>query len=119
MDQALDELLWEPVGDLALPVGQEDRPLVLATGAPLREDLEPALPVRLEDDRAGTRDGQHRDWTARPACFHGGSRVLDDVWIDPVERDDEPSSAEVRRDPAVTEIEPEQIGVGDRIGGRP
>src|SRR4051794_41862271 len=99
------------VDDGLLPVGQDDRPLVLATGAVLGEEARPRLGVHRHDDdlvRRMTMDGDTAPWMD---ALHR-RRDLREHRMPRVDGDAQAVNAAPRsRDVTVAEVEAEQVRV--------
>jgi hypothetical protein len=86
VEQPTHDALGVPGDDLALPVGEHDRRLVLAAGAVLREQARPVLPGRGGDQSAceeagvDSTAGLHRAHRVRDLGVQAGvATVVEDV----------------------------------------
>lgn len=112
-----DRLLRVRVGDLALPVDELDRAIVLPAGPVLREHARPVLGVRPELDAAFAL--YSRD-PARHDRFHRSDTRGVDLEVPLVEHDAQLEHSCLRglADASVAEIETEEIGVGRWLSPR-
>jgi hypothetical protein len=95
------------VDDRALPVGQDDRPLVLAAGAVLRECLAPVRRVAVDHEPAVATMEPCCDAMEQGGQLGRGNRLVDDLGIGPVEGEAQTVRAGRRPNPAVAEVEAE------------
>jgi hypothetical protein len=89
LDQALDQLLGPPFGQLLLPICEEDPAAVLLVGPMLREQTRPALRVCVDlITVAGSQLSMHAvPWDCR---LHRGLAFVNDAGIPDVEADPHP-----------------------------
>jgi hypothetical protein len=95
--------------DRPLPELQDDRPPVLSSGAMLREQDGPCVPVGIDD-----RDGAAATRPNRVTRTDRGNRVddaLDDVRLALVERNMEAVGPARAADVTVAQIHPEQVAI--------
>ena len=100
--------------DLALPVVEDDRALVLAPWSVLREQAGPVLPVLLDNDGASWVTAVHP--TTRTDEPDLGLDIVRNPWLRCVTRDAQREVARHARDAAVAQVEAEQRGI--RVRGR-
>jgi hypothetical protein len=115
VDQPAQELTRIRVHDPALPGLEDDRPLVLSTGAVLREHVWPQ-PAATDDTYAFEWCLIAPDVAARRDELHRRPAVLDQLWIPGVAGDHELVAATAAdADVAIAEIQAQQIAVGVSI----
>jgi len=100
------------MGDRPLPVREDDRSLVLATGAVLWEQLDPLRRICLHDDALLTPAPRNRDPVVRAHGTNRTDALADDAGISRVAVDAQAPRPRVPGDAAVAEIEAEEIRVG-------
>jgi hypothetical protein len=119
VDEAAQERPRKLVDDRSLPVGQHDRPVVLATWTGLGKHVRPMARVAADDHALMLPMPGGRDSAVDRRELRRSDRVRDDLGITGVECDAQVGGPRHERDVAVAEIEPEQIGVAPRVGGSP
>jgi hypothetical protein len=116
VDEPADEFPRMSVDDFLLPGFEDDRALVLLAGAVLGEEAGPVLAVSDDRDLPDCLDPVRL--LAGVNGFDGGSASFDEAWPSDGACDAENvARSHAGADAAVTEVEPQEVTVGRRVGG--
>jgi hypothetical protein len=116
VDEPADEFPRMNADDFLLPGFEDDRALVLLAGAVLGEEAGPVLAVSDDRDLPDCLDPVRL--LAGVNGFDGGSASFDEAWPSDGACDAENvARSHAGADAAVTEVEPQEVTVGRRVGG--